>query len=157
MFLCSGCLKEKLDPESITGTWQYDEVQFLGNSADSIVKFPGTFSFKKSTSTYNAGGTVYGDFCDGSGDFPALSQRLDGPSYINMFTIDFKLTKAQEPSNYNFRDFYSGVYGYLYQGTNDYGPIRMCLISDNEMNIQLQRSQNSGTRFNILNLKLKKK
>jgi len=156
MFLCSGCLKEKLDPESINGSWKYEEVQFLGNTADSSVKLSGTFTFSKSTSSYNAGGTVYGDFCDGKGDFPILFQYLSGPTTISKNFIEFKLTKAHEPDNYNYRDFYTGVYGYLYQGLNYYAPIRMSLISENEINMQFERSQNSGIRFNISKIKLKK-
>lgn len=156
LVLLSSCLKDKLDPESISGTWQFNEVQLLGNVADSSAKLIGTFTFAKSTSTYNAGGTVYGDFCDGKGDFPVLFQTQNGPAQLSKNFLEFKLTKGQEPGNYNYLNFYTGTYGYLFQGLNYYGSIRMSLVSNDKMNIQLERSQNSDIRFNIMKIKLTK-
>jgi len=156
-FLFSSCLKEKLDPANIEGNWEYEAVRFTGNKSDSTVPFKGNFTFQKSTSTYNAGGTVYGDFCAGSGDFPTLAEVSPGNDIIGSRKIDFNLTKAQEPDNYNYRNFYTGRYGYLYQGLNSYGFVRMCLISKDEINIRFERSQNSYYRFNVQSMKLKRK
>jgi len=154
--LLSSCFKEKLDPENIAGSWQYDEVRFTGIKSDSMVPLKGIFTFQKSTSTYNAGGTVYGDFCMGSGDFPGLLEVSPGNDLISKGKIDFSLTKAHEPDNYNYRNFYTGVYGYLYQGLNYYGPIRMCMISKDVINIRFERSQNGHYRFNVQSMKLKR-
>lgn len=99
---------------------------------------------------------MYGDFCSGSGDFPILREVSPGNDQLYQTKIDFSLTKSIEPSNYNYMNFYNGTYGYLHQGMNYYGQMRMCLISKNEINIRFERSQNSGVRFNIQSMKLRK-
>lgn len=154
-FLLSSCLKEKLDPESLSGSWKYEAARFTGNKADSLVPLEGVFTFQKSTGTYNAGGTVYGDFCMGSGDFPGLNEKNPGSKAFT-YKQDMNLTKAHEPDNYNYRNFYTGVYGFLYQGTNYYAPIRISMVSKNEIVIRLERSQNSDFRFNVVSMKLKR-
>jgi hypothetical protein len=156
LFSATGCQKEKLDADSLTGIWQYDKVQFTGNEADTIVNISGKFTFQKSTGSYNAGGTVYGESIAGSGDFPSLNENLSGPASLGKIFIEFKLTNTREPANYNYMNFYTGSYGYLYQGLNYYADIRMCMISKDEVNVQFQISQNSGVRFNIKSMVLKK-
>lgn len=155
-FLLTGCLKEKLDPDAIYGSWQYDAVQFTGSNSDSTAPIKGIFKFEKTISTYNAGGTVYGDFCIGTGDFPILQEISPGNDQLFQTKIDFSLTKSGEPSNYNYLNFYNGTYGYLAQGLNHYGSVRMSLVSKDEINIRFERSQNSYIRFNIQQMKLRK-
>jgi hypothetical protein len=154
--ILSSCLKEKLDPENIEGTWQYETVRYTGNYSDTMVKQKGTFSFKKSTNVYNAGGTVYGDFCEGSGDFPSLSVGNGGTGQLFQRKIDFSLTKPSEPSNYNYRNLYEGSYGYFSQGLNNYGFVRMSMISKDEVNIRFYISQNSNVVYNVHTMKLKR-
>ncbi len=151
----SSCKKEKLDVDSLTGSWKYSEVQYTGNFADSTTIQSGIFTFKKSTETLSAGGTVYGEELEGIGDFPALFEGVNGEPLADV-TKEFKLSKQADPSNYNYKNFYTGIYAYKnFSQQIDYGFMRISMKSKDEIVIRLEISQNN-IRFNVRSMVLKR-
>lgn len=157
LFAIGSCKKDKINAENLTGTWQYSTVEYIGNTADTTTNQSGVFKFQKSTYAYNAGGTEYGNEISGSGDFPFLGGgETGGPAQPTFINITFSLTDSNEPSNYNYMNFFTGFYGYIIQGLNNYGTIRMCMVSKDEINIRFEISQNSNYRFNVKSMVLKR-
>lgn len=153
-----GCKKEHVNSDDLFGTWQYDHVQLLGVADDTTIALSGIFKFEASTGSVNAGGTIYGDFCKGRADVPIVQQSQVGvgPATLIKKTDDILFTKSNVPDNYNYSNFYYGSYAFEYNGFYYYYNIRMSMISKDEMNMQFFLTANSGPRYNIQKMTLRK-
>jgi hypothetical protein len=64
-------------------------------------------------------------------------------------------TESTTDDNYNFRNFYNGIYGYEIQGgLINYSGLTMSLNKDNEMTIQLTNNASLLNSYNIVSIKL---
>lgn len=155
----TGCLKENIQTDDLFGTWEYDSVQLLGVSDDTTMAAKGTFVFKTSDKTIASGASNYGELCMANADLPIVSQGLSGQGSVNLHIVNGSVyfSKSIDANNYNYKNFF---YGYMehenmWEVLNT--PIRMCLVSKNELNVQFWLTNNSGTRFNIQKMTLKRR
>jgi hypothetical protein len=153
------CEKPEVLSPDIYGTWSIEKVRLLGDEMDSSVTVPGTFIFRKSPKSYNAGGTVYGEELSCLADFP-VNKGSKSSSTFSTVNREIFFTKAIDPSNYNYKSFYSGLYGYIdpIDNLNHYGSIMISFRSPTEIIVSVGNGNiSTNSIYSIFHIHLKKK
>lgn len=152
------CKKENVNDDSIFGTWTYQQVELLNDDKPQTLPLSGNFVFMASDRTFLAGGTNYGEKLACQAELPRVGGSDDN---LQPFKQAEKIyfTESIHVDNYNFRNFYSGIYGYEIQGgLIDYSSISMSLNKDNEMTIELTNTAAALTNsYSLISIKLTKK
>jgi hypothetical protein len=149
LFLFSACAREEvLDRNKLFGTWNYSQVELLGNTADSLVPLSGTFVFEEGT---EIGASGFGSFAQCKAQMPYWS--LTG--FVHRERTIY-LGEVDQPRNFNYKHSFSGYYAEP-QSSSTYLSIslKMSMKSDKEL-LLMVGNQNSLTnrRFQTLLVKL---
>jgi hypothetical protein len=131
------CKKENVNDDSIYGTWIYQQVELLSDENPKTLPLTGSFVFQASDRSILAGGTLYGEKLACLAELPRVGGDDEN---LQPFTQAEKIyfTESTTVDNYNFRNFFNGIYGYEIQGgLINYSSLTMSLNKENEMTIQL--------------------
>jgi hypothetical protein len=152
------CKKENVNDDSIFGTWTYQQVELLSDDTSLTLPLTGIFVFQASDRSFLAGGTSYGEKLACQAELPNVGGDDNNlQPFIQSEKIYF--TESTYVDNYNFRNFYNGIYGYEVQGgLINYSNITMSLSKDNEMTIEMTNGAASLTNsYSLISIKLTKK
>lgn len=140
LLVCIACKKENVNDDSIYGTWTYQQVELLSDDNPKTLPLSGSFVFQASDRLILAGGTLYGEKLACVAELPKVGGDDEN---LQPFKEKQKIyfTESTHKDNYNFRNFYNGIYGYEIQGgLINYSSLAMSLNKENEMTIQLTNS-----------------
>jgi hypothetical protein len=151
------CKKESVNNDSIYGTWTYQQVELLSDENPKTLPLTGSFVFQASDRSILAGGTLYGEKLACLAELPRVGGDDENLQPFKQ-TEKIYFTESTTEDNYNFRNFYNGIYGYEIQGgLINYSSISMSLNKDNEMTIELPNPASSLINsYSLISIKLKK-
>lgn len=152
------CKKENVNDDSIYGTWTFQQVELLSDDNPKTLPLSGSFVFQASDRSILAGGTLYGEKLACVAELPRVGGDNENlQPFKEIQKIYF--TESTHKDNYNFRNFYNGIYGYEIQGgLINYSSISMSVNKDNEMTIELPNSASTLINsYSLISIKLKMK
>jgi hypothetical protein len=151
------CKKESVNDDSIYGTWTYQQVELLSDDNPKTLPLTGSFVFQASDRSILVGGTLYGEKLACVAELPGVGGDDENLLPVKQ-TEKIYFTESTTDDNYNFRNFYNGIYGYEIQGgLINYSGLTMSLNKDNEMTIQLTNTAASLVNsYSTVSIKLEK-
>lgn len=146
LLLCLGssCRKEFLEEETLMGTWNYTEVDWVSYDTTLVFPLSGQFIFKPSDRQILAGGTLYGEALMAEATLPKNVGTENAPAYVaDVHTVYF--TSDNYNLSVNDRSIYNAIIGWeISGGLIDYTPITLQMKEDGDIRVMLR-----GVYFNL--------
>jgi hypothetical protein len=158
LIMLTSCKKENLYDDSIFGTWTYQQVELLSDDMPKTIQFSGDFKFEASDQSILAGGTLYGEKLACIAQIPEVGGSDDNLQ-ASSHSEKIYFTESTTDENYNFKNFYNGIYGYAVQGgLIQYAGVKMSLNKEDQMTIEITNTGASLTNsYSLISIKLSRK